>query len=83
MDVSKALSTNLKRLRKERGLSQAALAELAGLEPMSIWNWESGTRWPRPANFDVLAKALAVRPWQLLAEDAQEPNVDEGSSRRR
>jgi transcriptional regulator with XRE-family HTH domain len=68
MSSAQRLAKNLERLRSERGLSQAALAELVGVEPMAIWNYESCKRWPKARFFDALAKALGVQPSTLLAE---------------
>ena len=31
---------NLPELRKRNGLTQAALAELAGVDPATVWRWE-------------------------------------------
>lgn len=48
--------TNLKTLREERKLSQAALAKELNISQSSIAGWESGTREP---NIDMLKKLCA------------------------
>src|SRR6185369_7405080 len=53
-------------LRKKRGLSQAALAELVGVEQPTIQRWEKGKREPDLDNLKSLATALGVTPGSLL-----------------
>lgn len=55
-------------------MTQAQLAELAEINVQTISNYEAGSRWPQADLLDLLARALRVRPWQLIAED------DEGAS---
>lgn len=60
---------NLIHLRKMRGLSQAKLAELIGVEQPTIQRWESGKRVPDLDNLMALAAALGVKPGSLLEGD--------------
>lgn len=60
----------LKALRKKRGLSQAKLAELIGVEQPTIQRWESGNRMPDLDSLRLLAKILGVTPGSLLDGDA-------------
>lgn len=53
-------------LRKKRGLSQAKLAELVGVEQPTIQRWEKGKREPDLDNLKSLANALGVTPGALL-----------------
>ena len=57
---------NLFLIRRRRGLSQARLAELAGLSKDGVSKLELGTRSPRLASVLALADALAVDPCELL-----------------
>lgn len=59
----------LQRLRMEAGLSQADLAEKAGLSARSIQNWEQGHRAPRARPLMSLASALGVSVETLLADE--------------
>lgn len=59
----------LKALRKRRGLSQAKLAEIIGVEQPTVQRWESGNRMPDLESLDALAKALGVTPGALLDGD--------------
>lgn len=59
----------LQSLRKKRGLSQAKLAELVGVEQPTIQRWERGKRMPDLDSLEALAKALGVTPGSLLDGD--------------
>lgn len=61
------LALNLARLRKARGLTQAALAEASGCSSVAMI--ESGERKsPRPESLAELARALDVTVSDLFAE---------------
>jgi transcriptional regulator with XRE-family HTH domain len=56
-----AFGQQLRQLRLRAGLSQAALAERAGLAPKAIAALESGARrFPYPRTLGVLAEALGL-----------------------
>lgn len=60
----------LKVLRRKRGLSQAQLAELIGVEQPTVQRWESGKRMPDLESLQTLAQVLGVTPGSLLDGDA-------------
>src|SRR5215208_4054815 len=60
----------LKRLRAEKGLSQARLAARAGLDPSTVNQIERGARDPSPATLHKLADALEVGLVELLEDEA-------------
>ena len=62
------LAQNLRRLRGERGLSQEALADLAGLHRTYVGSIERSERNVSLDNIDRLAASLKVTVPQLLAE---------------
>ncbi len=70
----RVFGSNLKRLRKEAGLSQEALGDLAGLDRTHIGYFENGKRIPRIDTIYLIAEALEVEAGSLLAlaEDADE-----------
>ncbi len=55
-------------LRKERGLSQEALAELSGLDRTYVSGIERGIRNVALRNIDALAKALHVSLAELFED---------------
>ncbi|HBT01625.1 MAG TPA: hypothetical protein DEB47_17615 [Citreicella sp.] len=57
---------NLKRIRQSRGLSQAQLADAAGVKQATISRIESGTNNPSLAVADQIAAALKVSTVELF-----------------
>lgn len=52
--------SQLRAAREQKGLSQAELAEKAGLQPSAVSHFETGRRAPSFDNLRALADALAV-----------------------
>ena len=65
------LADNLRRLRKEQGLSQEALADKANLHRTFVGAVERGERNISLDNIGKLAAALAVPPSRLLTRAAE------------
>lgn len=53
-------------LRKEKGLTQGELAEIIGVSPKTVWNWESGKSYPDAEQLWNCAEALDCTPNDLL-----------------
>lgn len=62
-------SRNLIRIRKEKGLSQKELADLAGLSQRMIVYYECESGNPPIEKIQKIANALKVNPNDLLLED--------------
>jgi transcriptional regulator with XRE-family HTH domain len=62
------VGSNLRRLRKERGLEQAELAERARSSQQTISDIERGKRDPRESTLEKLAEALGVSVGALFAD---------------
>lgn len=58
--------TELKRRRKELGLTQAELAEKAGIAQNTISGYEAGERFSSRDNLGKLAKALGCEARDLI-----------------
>lgn len=71
MKTVEAFAANVRRFRQARGMTQGELAALIGVTTHTVFHYESAARWPRDEGMDGLAKALKVRPWQLLAEEGE------------
>ena len=67
MDVQHRLAANLRRLRHERGLSQEAFADEAGIHRTYISDLERAARNPTIKLVETLAKALGVSVSDLLS----------------
>lgn len=71
-----AVGAAIRRLRKERGLSQEVLSGLAGIARTHLTMIESGTK---QANFETLwriAGALNMRPSELVAQIEAQVEMD-------
>jgi ribosome-binding protein aMBF1 (putative translation factor) len=66
MDIRERLAKNLRLLRQEKGWSQEAFADEAGLHRTYISDLERGARNPTITVVDKLATALGVTPGRLL-----------------
>ena len=62
----KRLGVTLKRIRTQRKMTLAALAEAAGVHRIYIAQIEGGTKVPSIATLEKLAKALKVKAGRLL-----------------
>lgn len=65
-DIPMGYLDQLAVLRKQRGLTQAALAEKVGVEQPTIQRWEKGKREPELSQLFALAAALGVEPSALI-----------------
>ena len=59
------MASPLRELREKKGLSQADLAALSGVDRGTIIDLELGRRKPRPSTRRKLAKGLGVRPEEI------------------
>ena len=60
------MALRLKRLRKERGLSQEALAAKAGISRVHLARLETARQDPTLGTIEKLAKALRVKVRELI-----------------
>lgn len=66
MEIRERLAKNLRQLRQDKGWSQEAFADEAGLHRTYISDLERGARNPTITVVDKLATALGVKPGLLL-----------------
>ena len=71
-------SRNLRRLRKERGLSQYDLAEMCGFSQRMIHHYETYASVPPLGKIKALAGALKVKVFELL-DDPSAPDAPDAS----
>ncbi len=65
-DVRQRLARNLRRLRRERALSQEACADLAGIHRTYLSDIERGARNPTITVVDSIARCLGITIGELL-----------------
>lgn len=68
-DLKKIFSSNIKRLRKNRNLSQEQFAELVNMEWRSIQNLESGRNLARSQNLQKICDNLNIPPTELFLSE--------------
>lgn len=62
----KRLGVTIQRLRKQRGMTQEALAKATGVHRVYVAQIEAQTKVPSIATLEKLAKALGVKVGRLL-----------------
>ena len=73
-----AFSKTLRTCREKTGLTQEALAKMAGTSTSYIGYLEAGQRMPTLATFLTLAAALNVDPHEMLGETIRLMNMLQG-----
>ena len=68
-------SEQLVKLRKEKGISQEALAEVIGVSRQAISKWETGATQPEMSNIIRLCAILEVSPNVLFGQEEPEEPV--------
>lgn len=71
MGLAQTFGINVRRLRKERGMSQEALADAVELAPTYVGQLERGRRNPTLAVVEKFASVLQVEPLVLLMREAE------------
>lgn len=64
--IKEQLGLRIQEIRKNRGLNQADLSEMIGVDAKHISRLETGTTFPSPATLEELAKALNVSVMTLF-----------------
>ena len=74
--LQEIIAGNIKRVRKEMGLTQAGLAERAGISSGYMCDIERSRRWPSADNLAKLADVLRMDPFQLFLPTEDSPYFD-------
>jgi transcriptional regulator with XRE-family HTH domain len=69
MGLKQLFVVNLKKIRKEEGLSQEILAERCGASPNHIGQIEMGRRFPSIDLIERIAAVLKVEPYRLFKDE--------------
>lgn len=73
-------SDNLKKLLKEKGLSQSELANLLNTSRQNVYQWINGKTTPRPDMLQKIAKILDVNIGSLLEEKSFQEKHSKGNT---
>jgi len=68
MTIGKVIGTNIRKLRKEKKLTQEQLAKKIGITSFHLLGLEKGNRTPSIKLLEKIAVALEVPPYFLLIE---------------
>ena len=75
-EIRSILSSNLKRYRNYRKLSQAELAEKLDISIPFLSDVENGRKWVSPSSLVKLASALDIEPYELFKpENTLSPEI--------
>ena len=66
--------SNIKKARKEQGISQVALADMLGVTQPTVSDWENGKKIPQGANILELSKILNVTTDYILGKTIEVPS---------
>lgn len=66
MDIKKLLGARIQELRKSKNITQEYLAELVGIETVSLSNIERGRYYPTADNLNKILSVLNVEPAELF-----------------
>ena len=65
--VAEPFGAKLNRLRRERGMTLAQVADALSVSKPTVWAWEKGKARPVPERLDAIAEALGVATSELGA----------------
>lgn len=74
-EIKKIFTSNIKKYRALNGLTQMQLAEEADISVGFLCDLESGKKWGTLETMAKLAKALHVKPYQLLMPEEEKNNA--------
>lgn len=70
-DAAKLLGSRIRLLRKHLGLTQLQVAAASDLSPLGFQKIERGESFPKLSSLESIAKALKVRPIDLMDSENQ------------
>lgn len=68
-DFRICLGNNLKRLRKQHGLTQSSLAEVFGMETHNLNRIENGKSFPKPETLTKITNHFKISPYELFLDE--------------
>ncbi|BDI59546.1 helix-turn-helix domain-containing protein [Qipengyuania nanhaisediminis] len=78
------LGVTINRLRRERGMTLAQVADLLGVSKPTVWAWEKGKARPLPERYAAIARVLGVEESALkpAGPDSEQARVVDDCRRR-
>jgi len=81
IELKKTLSQNMKKIRKQQGLSQFALAEKSSVSEATVKSIELTRLWPSEKTLAQIAEALGVEVFSLFLPNSTQLSFDTKKSR--
>ncbi|MDR2397167.1 MAG: helix-turn-helix domain-containing protein [Spirochaetaceae bacterium] len=75
MGLQHTFIINMKRYRKQAGITQEKLAELCNTDPSYIGQIETGRRFPSVLYIERIAAALCIPPYLLFYDQGDVPGL--------
>ncbi len=76
MDIKKLLGKRIQEIRKQRNMTQENLAELVGIETVSLSNIERGKYYPAAENLNKILEILNIKPEELFTLSHLKPQEE-------
>lgn len=76
MNIKRKLGEKIKRMRKQKGLTQEQLAEIVDISSRNLSNIEVGANFPKAETLEKLLMALGVTTEELFANDHIKSNFE-------
>lgn len=73
------ISAQLKKMRRDRGMTQQDIADEVGVTKVAVGRWESNKSIPRRENMDKLSRLFGVSIAELLGEEPPAEDLPFGS----
>jgi transcriptional regulator with XRE-family HTH domain len=74
MGLQQVFMTNMKKYRKQAGLTQEKLADFCNTDPCYIRQIEGGRRFPSLTYIERIASALRIAPYRLFYDGSDAEN---------
>lgn len=74
-NIRGVFSSNLKRLLKEKNITQLELADYIGVSDASVNNWANGKKMPRMDKVDKICKYLKIKRSDLIEDKSDLSNI--------
>lgn len=76
MDIKQQLGKRIQEFRKLKSFTQEKLAEIIGVDTVSLSKIETGRNYPSPENLIKIARALNIEVYELFIQDRIKTNKE-------
>lgn len=76
MNIKKEIGAKIRRIRKQKGLTQEQLAEIMNISSRNLSNIELGLSFPKPETLETFLKALNISTQTLFSNDSIKSNEE-------